>query len=54
MAIKKSPNCENKFFAIFRKTSKSIVQKILKFWRKSFFHKYGHNGCILLEIFLKN
>ncbi|KRZ15492.1 hypothetical protein T11_8729 [Trichinella zimbabwensis] len=35
IAVKKSPNFEKKFFAIFRKTSKSIVHEISKFSRKT-------------------
>ncbi|KRZ64334.1 hypothetical protein T10_7944 [Trichinella papuae] len=35
IAIKKSPNCEKKIFAVFRKTSKSIAHEISKFSRKT-------------------
>ncbi|KRY95617.1 hypothetical protein T11_9622 [Trichinella zimbabwensis] len=35
ISIKKSPNFEKKFFAVFRKTSKSIAHKISKFSRKT-------------------
>ncbi|KRY99460.1 hypothetical protein T11_12025 [Trichinella zimbabwensis] len=39
LAIKKSPNFENKVFAIFRKISESIAHEISKFSRKAFFSK---------------
>ncbi|KRY94881.1 hypothetical protein T4C_3011, partial [Trichinella pseudospiralis] len=54
ISIKKSPNFEKTFFAVFRETSKSIVQKNSKISRKRYFHENRHNGYQWIQTDLPN